>query len=663
MAAITFNTNFDPNPGFEEILDPGGTLVGAATAFAVTNNTGGTLDNYIFRVIGTGFTYNGSGIPTGGSVTGVLILTPNSATTIATISGIPNRNLTDFYNTLVASQGGAVAALSTLLNSQANTVTGSDGADHLLAFGTGDTLTAGLGGDLLWYVDGADHVMIGGTGSDTFRLDAGLGGAIAAIHGSAQNGTGGAGETDVVEVRSLDTTVGTVTNIDRVSFVGAGLTTVSFSASNVNAGLAGNLVVQGSGGANFLQLDRTTASAVNLNLTNWQVASFSGADKVGIDLTLGDTGQHDIVVGSLARDEINGGAGNDNLNGGAGSDELSGGAGNDTLIGGVGVDNMGGEDGDDTFVYGTGAAVVRERANGGAGFDTIRATGSNYFRNGTFFLIERFQFAGAATLTFEASALVSSSQTSVMSDFKFVGDGNVNKVNILSGARATNFSMEGFTFSGWAAADSVTLTGSLGGDTLTGSLVADIINAGGGRDLITGENGNDILNGGAGVDILGGGAGNDKIDGGTEADIVDAGVGNDDVKGGAGNDNLDGGAGNDILNGGAGYDVLAGGAGVDIFLFNAALAGNRDWITDFSVAADTIRLENAIFTTVGAPGVLAAAAFRIGSAAGDATDRIVYDRATGNIFYDRDGTGAAAQLKFAELDAGLALTRADFVVV
>jgi Ca2+-binding RTX toxin-like protein len=126
---------------------------------------------------------------------------------------------------------------------------------------------------------------------------------------------------------------------------------------------------------------------------------------------------------------------------------------------------------------------------------------------------------------------------------------------------------------------------------------------------------------------------------------------------------VDGGAGNDIINGGSGYDLLAGGAGRDIFLFNAALAGSRDQISDFSVPFDTIRLENAIFTAVGAPGVLAAAAFRVGSAAADATDRIIYDNTTGNVFYDRDGTGAAAQVKFAELDAGLALTRADFVVV
>ena len=125
--------------------------------------------------------------------------------------------------------------------------------------------------------------MIGGTGNDTFRLDV-TGGAIAAIHGSAQNGTGGAGETDIIEVRSVGITVGTVTNIDGVNFVGTlGFSTVAFSANNVNNGLASNLVVQGSAGVDILELDRTTASAVNISLANWQFDNFlrqrSGQDQ------------------------------------------------------------------------------------------------------------------------------------------------------------------------------------------------------------------------------------------------------------------------------------------------------------------------------------------------------------------------------------------------
>ena len=50
-------------------------------------------------------------------------------------------------------------------------------------------------------------------------------------------------------------------------------------------------------------------------------------------------------------------------------------------------------------------------------------------------------------------------------------------------------------------------------------------------------------------------------------------------------------------------------------------------------------------------------------AAHDADDRVVYNSATGALFYDADGTGAAAAVRFAILDPGLHLTRADFAIV
>jgi serralysin len=82
---------------------------------------------------------------------------------------------------------------------------------------------------------------------------------------------------------------------------------------------------------------------------------------------------------------------------------------------------------------------------------------------------------------------------------------------------------------------------------------------------------------------------------------------------------------------------------------------------DYSVVDDVIHLENAIF---GLPlGVLAAGAFRSGAAAGDAGDRIIYDPTNGRLFFDSDGTGAAAQTQFAQLAAGLAMANGEFVVV
>jgi Ca2+-binding RTX toxin-like protein len=134
------------------------------------------------------------------------------------------------------------------------------------------------------------------------------------------------------------------------------------------------------------------------------------------------------------------------------------------------------------------------------------------------------------------------------------------------------------------------------------------------------------------------------------------------LRGGANADTIAGGAGGDRIYGGDGNDVLKGDSGADGFYFDTALsaAGNVDKIQAYSPAADTIFLDRDVFTQILANGALAAAAFRSGPSAGDASDRIVYQQSTGKIFYDPDGTGPEAQILFATVTAGTALTSADF---
>ncbi|HEX8257601.1 MAG TPA: hypothetical protein VF589_08195, partial [Allosphingosinicella sp.] len=50
-----------------------------------------------------------------------------------------------------------------------------------------------------------------------------------------------------------------------------------------------------------------------------------------------------------------------------------------------------------------------------------------------------------------------------------------------------------------------------------------------------------------------------------------------------------------------------------------------------------------------------------GAAAADANDRIIYNAANGSLYYDADGSGAAAQILFARVTAGTSLSYADFV--
>jgi hypothetical protein len=163
-----------------------------------------------------------------------------------------------------------------------------------------------------------------------------------------------------------------------------------------------------------------------------------------------------------------------------------------------------------------------------------------------------------------------------------------------------------------------------------------------------------------------GGSGSDTLVGNDAKNTLKGMSGKDTLKSGAGKDLLYGGAGNDQLNGGAGNDYLKGGADKDSFVFSNALTNastsNVDRIVDFSVKDDTIRLENKVFKGLKA-GKLPGSKFCIGPQAKDASDRIVYDKATGDLFYDPDGTGAAAQVKFAVLTSHPKLTAADFFII
>jgi len=132
--------------------------------------------------------------------------------------------------------------------------------------------------------------------------------------------------------------------------------------------------------------------------------------------------------------------------------------------------------------------------------------------------------------------------------------------------------------------------------------------------------------------------------------------------GGAGRDILTGAQGNDFLVGGFGKDTLTGGAGADDFAFGSRNEG-IDTITDFVVADDRI-----LVSATGFGGGLAARAaikpgqFTNGKAAGDANDRFIYDRGTGALYFDVDGTGAAKQVQIAALTTKPLITSADIFV-
>ncbi len=138
------------------------------------------------------------------------------------------------------------------------------------------------------------------------------------------------------------------------------------------------------------------------------------------------------------------------------------------------------------------------------------------------------------------------------------------------------------------------------------------------------------------------------------------------VIGTQGADVVSGGAGDDVVAGNLGNDTLNGGAGKDIFVFDTALnrKTNLDQIGDFSTAHDAIALDNAIFRKLHKTGHLKGKFFHTGKKAADHNDFIDYNKKTGALFYDRDGSKRGhAKVEFAHLDAHLHLTNHDFFVI
>ncbi len=464
-------------------------------------------------------------------------------------------------------------------------------------------------------------------------------------------------------------------------------------------GGAGADLITGNASANLLQ-GRNGADSISAG---------AGAD------TLDGGDGNDSLDGGADADFVDGGNDNDTLHGGDGADLLYGRAGIDVLYGDAGADAMYGGGGDDTYFVDDAGDVVGEGASSGTDLVVSSVT------YGLSAYVENMTLTGASAINgignILGNTINGNAANNVLSGLAGAdtlsgdaGDDTVNggNGNDVANGGDNNDTLDGGndsdTLNGGAGTDTLygrtgddTLNGDGDGDTLYGGDGADTLNGGDGVDLLDGGNQNDGLNGGEGadtlygrqgddtlagdggadnvyggdgIDILGGGDGDDLLDGGNGDDTLVGGnnvdtlygrQNNDNLSGGAGNDFLYGGDGIDRLNGGDGADLLDGGNGADTYVFATVLGGgNIDVVTGFNVADDTMELSTAIFTGIGI-GVLGANAFVIGAAALDGDDRIIYDTATGALYYDADGNGAGAAVQFATLATGLALTANDFL--
>lgn len=95
---------------------------------------------------------------------------------------------------------------------------------------------------------------------------------------------------------------------------------------------------------------------------------------------------------------------------------------------------------------------------------------------------------------------------------------------------------------------------------------------------------------------------------------------------------------NNIIGGKLGNDTLTGGAGADTFLFDTKpdITNNIDTVTDFIPDIDKIKLAAAIFKGLkGAQSWLESGDGLV--AATKLTTKVIYDSATGYLYYDSDG--------------------------
>ena len=457
---------------------------------------------------------------------------------------------------------------------------------------------------------------------------------------------------------------------------------------------AGDLVVEAAGGGTDTIRSATsyTLAAELENLTLTGAGSVDGTGNIFANLLLGNSGAN-------------------RLDGGDGADTMQGGLGNDVYI----VDEAGdivfelagqGTDRVETIISYTLAAALENLTLTGVG--NVSGTGNLLANNlvGNEASNRLDGGGGADTMTGDAgndTYVIDNAGDVVIEASEFGGDDTIESaITLTLGANVENLTLTG--------ANAINGTGNALFNILVGNAAANILDGGAGNDMMTGGLGNDTYHvdssGDAVIEAAGGGtdqvfststfnmgdnieiltltgsaqisaSGNDldnqmtgnsvynDLFGRDGNDTIFGGGGGDQLYGDNGNDQLDGGADDDVLRGGNGMDTLTGNSGTDSFLFDTApnAATNVDTITDFS-AGDAIVLRMTVFTALaGGGGPIASSKFRLGTTALDADDHILYDSATGHVFYDADGVGGAAAIHFATVTPDTVLTNANFIAV
>lgn len=552
----------------------------------------------------------------------------------------------------------------------------------------GGTNTDATGNALANILDGNafDNILRGGGGDDVLRgyfgndvIDGGAGFDIAAYDyvgnstgvaitlatpGVAQAMVGG-GSNSLTGIEGL---VGSMFDDSLTGDASANMLDGNYGADLLTGGRGNDVYYVDDAGDVVVELSGQGVDEVRTGL-----AAYVLTDHVEALAGLSDAGQG--LTGNARANSITGAAGGDVINGGAGADVMQGGLGDDVYI----VDTIG-----DSVVELAGQGVDEIRTalttyTLAANIETLRGLGtSGQTLNGN--ALANGIVGGVGSDRIDGGAGADSMSGGRGNDIYIVDDAGdvvtelpgegVDEVRTGLASYTLTAEVEGLTALSGAGQ---VLTGNARANTIAGGTGADVINGGTGADLMKGDRGDDIYYvdraddlvvelSNEGTDLIYSSATYSLVGSHVEK-LVLTGNGVIDATGNILANELTGNGRANVLDGGGGSDLLAGGAGADLFRFSTAPgAGNIDTILDFSIVDDAIALKSNIFKA-GPAGVLAAGAFQSGAVALDAGDRILYDAATGNIWYDSDGTGAVAAVQFASVTAGLALTNADFQIV
>ncbi|MEA3043358.1 MAG: hypothetical protein QOH47_1196 [Sphingomonadales bacterium] len=477
---------------------------------------------------------------------------------------------------------------------------------------------------------------------------------------------------------------------------------ITVSAVNGSGAAVGNQITLGSGALLTVNANGTFSYNPNNAFDTTPTASSGAANTPAPDsftytLTGGGTATVSITVTGVDSNDV--------LLGTAGADMLQAGIGNDHLNGLGGADNMSGNTGNDTYIVDNAGDVVNELS--GQGRDVVYSSVSYQLAAGAEVeVLSTLSQAGTGAIQLIGNALGQEIYGNAGANFLEGGGGTdyligfggndtyvVDSmddviVEAIGGGTDTVYARSSYTLSAGAEVETLStisqdgtttlsMIGNSFGQAIYGNAGANFIDGGGGTDLLVGLGGNDTYvvdsasdyvaeDAGAGRDVVYAQASytlgnNEEIE--ILSTVSQAASTAIDLTGNEFVNEIYGNAGANVLNGRAGSDYLLGLGGADTFAFTTALGSdNIDHIGDFLAVDDTIALDDAVFT--GLPlGALNANAFVLGTAAGDADDRIIYDQATGQLWFDADGNGIGAKVLFAVLDSHPVITASDFTVI